>query len=95
MENTTAPQNTNMEGYTSGHTTGYAKGYTDGANERDEMLRAAEAEALKEELEEMKQWAKETKVNAPIPRDLLPMLAKDPAKQMELAMKHMDLVKEK
>ncbi|KAH7407019.1 hypothetical protein DE146DRAFT_753552 [Phaeosphaeria sp. MPI-PUGE-AT-0046c] len=60
----------------------------------DDMLRAAEADARRQELEEMKQWAKETKVNAPIPRDLLPILAKDPAKQMELAMEHMELEKE-
>ena len=58
------------------------------------LHRAAEADARRRELEEMKQWAKETKVNAPIPWDLLPILAKDPAKQMELAMEHMELGKE-
>lgn len=57
----------------------------------EEICRTAEAAARRQELEEMKQWAKETKVNAPIPRDLLPILAKDPAKQMELAMMHMEL----
>lgn len=80
-----------MNGYTDDFAQGYAKGYTQALNERDAMLRAAEAEALKEDFEEMKKWAKETKVNAPIPRDLLAILAKDPAKQMELATRHMGL----
>jgi hypothetical protein len=40
---------------------------------------------------EMRQWAEGYKVNKPIPSDILPLLAKDEAKQMELGMKNMSL----
>ncbi|KAH7066786.1 hypothetical protein BKA63DRAFT_127900 [Paraphoma chrysanthemicola] len=43
------------------------------------------------EVAEMKQWAERVKVNAPMPRDLLPLLAKDDAKQMEFVMRQMSL----
>jgi acyl-CoA synthetase (NDP forming) len=41
--------------------------------------------------EEMRQWAKGLKINKPIPADLLPILAKDGAKQTEIVMKNMSL----
>jgi hypothetical protein len=41
--------------------------------------------------EEMRQWAKRLKINKPIPADLLPILAKDGAKQIEIFMKNMSL----
>jgi hypothetical protein len=41
--------------------------------------------------EKMRQWAKGLKINKPIPADLLPILAKDGAKQMEIVMKNMSL----
>jgi hypothetical protein len=39
----------------------------------------------------MKQWAQELRVNKPIPKDILPLLAKDDAKQMEIVLKNMSL----
>jgi acyl-CoA synthetase (NDP forming) len=45
--------------------------------------------------EEMRQWAKGLKINKPIPADLLPILAKDGAKQMEIVMKNMSLGRQK
>ncbi|KAH7081042.1 hypothetical protein FB567DRAFT_449165 [Paraphoma chrysanthemicola] len=46
---------------------------------------------IKFEVAEMKQWAESLEVNAPIPRDLLPLLAKDDVKQMEIVMREMSL----
>jgi hypothetical protein len=43
------------------------------------------------ETSEMKQWAQELNVNKPIPKDLLPLLAKDDAKQMGIVLKNMSL----
>jgi hypothetical protein len=43
------------------------------------------------EVAEMKQWVESIKLNTPIPRDLLPLLAKDDAKQMEIVLRHMSL----
>jgi hypothetical protein len=43
------------------------------------------------ETSEMKQWAQELRVNKPIPKDILPLLAKDDAKQMEIVLKNMSL----
>jgi hypothetical protein len=43
------------------------------------------------EVREMKAWAKDTKVDMPIPRDLLPLLARDDVKQMEIVMRHVGL----
>lgn len=84
MQNTTTSPQTNTN-----------RTIMDGYFDSDQALREAEEQAIKEEIEEMKEWAKGTKINAPIPRDLLPLLTKDPAKQIELAMDHMDLGKEK
>lgn len=84
MQNNTTPQNTNTK-----HRD--MRTYYD----PDEVLRANEARVMREEIEELKQWGKETKVNAPVPKDLLPILAKDPANQIEIAMEHMELGKEK
>jgi hypothetical protein len=42
---------------------------------------------------EMRKWAKNLKLNNPIPKDLLPLLAKDDAKQLEIVMKNMSLGK--
>jgi hypothetical protein len=39
----------------------------------------------------MKQWAQELSVNKPIPKDLLPLLAKDDAKQMGIVLKNVNL----
>jgi hypothetical protein len=47
------------------------------------------------DVDEMKQWAEGFKVNKPIPNDLLPILAKDGAKQMEIVMKNMSLGRRK
>lgn len=47
-----------------------------------------------QETSEMRQWAENLKLNKPIPRDLLPLLAKDGAKQLEIVMKHMHIGKE-
>jgi hypothetical protein len=41
----------------------------------------------------MKRWAEELKINKPIPKDLLPILAKDGDKQMEILMKNTSLEK--
>jgi hypothetical protein len=43
------------------------------------------------ELKEMKQWAQQLNINNPIPKDLLPILAKDDNKQMEILMKNTSL----
>lgn len=43
------------------------------------------------EMSEMRQWAKELRVNKPIPKDLLPLLAKDNAKQLEIVLNNMSL----
>jgi hypothetical protein len=40
---------------------------------------------------EMKQWAADHKVNKLIPSELVPLLAKDGAKQMEIVMRNMSL----
>jgi hypothetical protein len=45
------------------------------------------------ELKDMKWWAEELKINKPIPKDLLPILAKDGYKQMEILMKNTSLEK--
>jgi hypothetical protein len=50
-----------------------------------------QALARASDVDEMKQWAQGFKVNKPIPVDLLPTLAKDNAKQMEIVMKNMSL----
>jgi hypothetical protein len=42
---------------------------------------------------EMKQWAEGLKIKKPISRDLLPILAKDDDKQMEILMKNTSLDK--
>jgi len=47
-----------------------------------------------QEMSEMRQWAENLKLNKPIPRDLLPLLAKDGAKQLEIVMKHMHIGEE-
>jgi hypothetical protein len=39
----------------------------------------------------MKRWAEDLKINKPIPKDLLPILAKDDDKQMEILMKNKNL----
>jgi hypothetical protein len=43
------------------------------------------------EVSEMKAWAEHTKVDMPIPRDLLPLLARDDVKQIEIVMRHVGL----
>ncbi|KAF1943930.1 hypothetical protein EJ02DRAFT_452964 [Clathrospora elynae] len=43
------------------------------------------------DLSEMRQWSEGITINKPIPRDLLPILAKDDAKQLEIIMKNMSL----
>jgi hypothetical protein len=50
-----------------------------------------QALARASDVDEMKQWAQGFKVNKPIPVDLLPTLAKDNAKQIEIVMKNMSL----
>jgi len=47
------------------------------------------------EVSEMKQWAENLKLGAPIPRDLLPLLAKDDAKQLEIVLRNMRLETER
>jgi hypothetical protein len=41
----------------------------------------------------MKRWAEELKINKPLTMDLLPILAKDGDKQMEILMKNTSLEK--
>jgi hypothetical protein len=53
--------------------------------------RTLEDNARAHETSEMKQWAQELSLNKPIPKDLLPLLAKDDAKQMEIVLKNMSL----
>jgi hypothetical protein len=43
------------------------------------------------EIYEMKQWAENLRLNTPLPRDLLPLLSKDGAKQMEILLTNMSL----
>jgi hypothetical protein len=50
-----------------------------------------QALARASDVDEMKQWAQGFKVNKPIPVDLLPILARDNVKQMEIVMKNMSL----
>ncbi|EAT90465.1 hypothetical protein HBI56_049860 [Parastagonospora nodorum] len=47
-----------------------------------------------QETSEMRRWAETLKLNKPIPRDVLPLLAKDGAKQLEIVMKHMHIGKQ-
>jgi hypothetical protein len=53
--------------------------------DRDEAL------ILASDVNEMKQWAEGFKINKPIPIDLLPILVKNGAKQMEIVMKNVSL----
>lgn len=53
------------------------------------------ARARANDHEEMRQWAISLKINKLIPMDLLPILAKDNAKQMEIVMKNMNLEERK
>jgi hypothetical protein len=53
--------------------------------DRDEALIRAS------DVNELKQWAEGFKINKPIPIDLLPILAKNDAKQMEIVMKNVSL----
>jgi hypothetical protein len=43
------------------------------------------------ETSEIKKWAQELRLDKPLPRGLLPLLAKDDAKQMEIVLKNMSL----
>ncbi|KAF2828071.1 hypothetical protein CC86DRAFT_381033 [Ophiobolus disseminans] len=43
------------------------------------------------QVREMKQWAENLRLGVPIPRDLLPLLAKDDAKQMEIVLRNLRL----
>jgi hypothetical protein len=45
------------------------------------------------ETAEMRKWAEDFKLNNSIPKDILPLLAKDDAKQLEIVMKNMSLGK--
>lgn len=49
------------------------------------------AEKKARTLDKLKQWGKNFKLQTTIPRDILPLLAKGDAKQLELVMKGMDL----
>lgn len=42
----------------------------------------------------MRQWAKDFKINKPIPRDIVPLLAKDEATQLEIMMNNVSLGRE-
>ncbi|KAF1835859.1 hypothetical protein BDW02DRAFT_481004, partial [Decorospora gaudefroyi] len=51
----------------------------------------SEAALRAEECKEMKRWAEGFRVNRPIPKDLLPILAKGDDKQMEIFLRNMSL----
>jgi hypothetical protein len=53
--------------------------------------RPLDAATIAQEVSEMRRWAEETKVDMPIPRDLLLLLARDGAKQMEIVLRNMSL----
>jgi hypothetical protein len=43
------------------------------------------------EVSEMKTWAENFKLSTPIPQDLVPLLAKDDGKQLEIVMNNVSL----
>jgi hypothetical protein len=57
----------------------------------DESLKQANRAST---VNEMKQWAEDFKINKPIPRDLVLLLAKDGVKQLEIVMKNVILERE-
>ncbi|KAF2874032.1 hypothetical protein BDV95DRAFT_604245 [Massariosphaeria phaeospora] len=42
-------------------------------------------------IEELSAFSRTCTLNTPLPRDILPLLARDPEKQMDIAMRHMQL----
>jgi hypothetical protein len=50
-----------------------------------------EQQARQKEVSEMKQWAQRFKLDTPIPRDVLSLMAKHDVEQVEIVMKNMSL----
>jgi hypothetical protein len=56
-----------------------------------DTYRPLDAATIAQEVSEMRRWAEETKVDMPIPLDLLLLMAKDGVKPMEIVLNNMSL----